>query len=906
MKKFSVLTVQKKYPHESWLSIKELVYNANHLVEHLRELRKFFDFYGVLSDELLNKGTELFSYKTIHILLSLKKKIEYLNKFYTKNDLVSAIATVNELDEVQFRNYWAAYFLVCQELQTTIVSAFENRLRFTGKILNLEDISNQSMEDELYQLINQLCSQISELKLKTPELIVLVNDSELTEKKTSISSFIPTNEEHLFFSMPEEIKVSILSHLEIEDLLSIHIASKELSMVAATAFAVRFKKNPAEVISHLSQITSKEAYDFVEGYRRTSEYKALNSLVENKMPMSDHEVACYMLTRHEVQLPDIEQLRTISTAPHIDKKTREHLLLLIENAQEIDIVRNSYFSPANPQKAYALLDLFKKTFPESYINLLPSIDLQQVNLSGFDLSHASLSHAHFYCINMSAIGLFQANLSYANLIDVCLDNAQLEQANLGYANLRRATLRHANLKKASLRSADLSGALLEGSLIDDADFTGTNLAYAQFINVDMRKIDLRQINVEWTYLKNLRLVPETALEQVQTLEDFFNSFEKKLVTHTLGSRTKWRIQMLKDLKRLMIPSAFPPETNILFLKKILAHYPLETFSSTIFVKKHPFKNIFEQFGLIQVEYSMNEEKLPLEDEIISILDECQERIDNAPIDDERISFEGLDSRLAQCLAKVPELTNLNQICQLSSHHFFLLQLLYHGHYLNLKPYLVNYPRNNLRHRSGSQHYASQIFDGELFHLEQLQKIQPEELDTYLFGDKDFIIRQSGSSLKRVKLGGLFINYTSKGSCSAKVEIIDFQNRQLKFGFTVDIGHYSSAKTEMYLPFKLLGDLESRYGNYLYAKDIPYIRAGFELRATITQFIFVTQKGPIPELIPITRIAPCPENTNTDVCINIRDDKDEIPLLGENRYGLYHRKAKDPCFAVVEKMLCVLT
>ena len=443
--------------------------------------------------------------------------------------------------------------------------------------------------------------------------------------------------------MPEEVQVSILTHGDIEDLLAAQIASKNLSRVAAEAFAVRFKKNPAQVISHLSQIAPKEAYDFVEGYRRTSEYKALKSLVENKMQMSDHEVACYMLTRHHKVLPGIEQLRNVSNAPYLDEKTRVHLRVLILLAQKVDkhyldaktrrhlreLIQPAqkvdkpyldektsghlrmYAPEVDIEKSTALFDLFKTNFLKTYLNLLPFITFSEVNMVDADLSHVSLSHFGFGWKNMSAMSLFQANLSYADLntsklrqanlrqanllhailVDACLDNALLEKANLSHANMQNITLRQANLKQAILRWADLSGAVFEGTLIEGADFTGTNLTCARFINVDMRTIDLSQLNVEWTYLKKVRLVPEAALEHAEKLEDFFNSFEKNLVTHTPGSRMKWRIQMLKDLKRLMIPSSLKPETNMLFLKKYSLIILLKH-SQALFLSKSIHLNIY--------------------------------------------------------------------------------------------------------------------------------------------------------------------------------------------------------------------------------------------------------------------------------------------------------------------------
>ena len=93
---------------------------------------------------------------------------------------------------------------------------------------------------------------------------------------------------------------------------------------------------------------------------------------------------------------------------------------------------------------------------------------------------------------------------------------------------------------------------------------------------------------------------------------------------------------------------------------------------------------------------------------------------------------------------------------------------------------MNYPRT----LGSSLKYASQVFDGELFHHEQLQKIQSNELDSYLYGDEDFVSQQCGR--KVVKLGGLIITYTKKGMSSCIIQIIDFHNRRLKFGFALNL------------------------------------------------------------------------------------------------------------------------
>ncbi|QMT61527.1 pentapeptide repeat-containing protein [Legionella sp. PC997] len=925
MKKLNEFQIKKIYPQMS--DIGGLISIAERLAPELRKLQQFCDTYSVPNDELLNKSTELFPPKMIYILLSLKKRIDYLKEWmafvdelYGVDALICIIVLQNGLNEIQFRNHWTAFFSMCDKMITHVVNIFNKRLSENDTSHTPKDI------DERYQLIKHLYVQIINFSLKAREFILLLDDSESSDQHTLGPSLTPTNE-HPFFTLPEEVKARIFSHLNTEDVLSTLLASKDLSNTAMASFAARFKKNPTQVISYLNQITAEEAYDFVEGYRCTTEYKSLKSLIEHNMPMSDQEVACYMLTRHDSHLPNIEQLRTICTATSLDEKTRTHLQILFQNTLEVDIASQAGCLPKNPEKMNALFELFLTNYLNSYLNLLPSIDFDQVNLVGIDLSHAPLSHKQMVRMDMSATRLCGTNLSYANLesstlkkanlqhanlhhtklVKVCLDNAFLQQANLNHADLRYTTLCKTILKQANLRWANLCGAKLDGTVIEGADFTGTNLAYAQLINLDMRTVNLSQFNVEWTYLRNVRVVPDAALEHVEALEEFFKSFEKNLEHHSHGSQMKWRIQMIKDLKRLMCSLSQSQETYLLFLKKILAHYPPETFTSTIFSKKHPFKQLFERSQLLEVDHEIEEVELPLQAEMISILDKLQERIDHLT-PDTPIRFKKLRNNFYNCVTKVPDITNVNQICRFSTHHFFLLQLFYFigtNQKKLFKPYLVSYPQDNLKAMHHSQRYASQIFDGELFDLRKLQTIHPEELDHYLYNEEDFIIKHSGRNLNRVKLGGLFISYVpgGKGSCLSKVEIIDYENRCLTSGFTIDSSRYSALKTELYLPLNVFDDKATTVECNLYSDEISAIQAALELRANITQFIFATQKGPVPELIPITRIAPLSEDKKTKSPSSIENA--EHLLLGENPFGLYHQKPKKPHSKVAEKMLCVL-
>lgn len=891
MIKLNLLHLASYYPHLSKSSIKAVIWQAHLFMQQVEELAKFLHFYD-LHDEAHIKDFERFSFPMIHVVLSLKKRIDALYKEAENGVLIHVISLQNELDHTLLQEHFAAFFLKCAELQKSIKNLFDKRLEYTAKNLSAENSCDQNLENELRGSITTLRSQLNDLKQSTHALTVCMQRSCLSGNQDAVSSVEPTNRDHLFFSMPEEIKVSILAHLNVEDLLTVQIASKKLLTTAATAFAVHFKKKPAQVLAHLNQLPPEKAYAFVEGYRRTSEYKALTCLVEQKLPMSNLEIACYMLTRHHNQFPDLEQLKITCNDPHIDLNTRDHLLVLMKNVPTIDGYR-LFYSPAYIEQNNKLFVLFQQNYPKRYINLLPSIDLEKIELIGADLSYAPLSHAHIRNTDMSAMNLFQANLSYADL--------------------RYSTLKQTNLQQANLAWANWNGARFIGTLIDGANFTGANLGNAQFINVDMRTIDLSQVHVEWCYLSNVRLVPNSALEDTDKLDAFFCSFEKTLMTHPLGSQMKLRWHMLKDLKQLLMRFSLSPENKMMYFKLILTHYPLETFSRFLFIKmKHPLKKLFEKKGLIPVDDTQEKIGFPLQEEVISILDKLQDRLDHAD-DASEIYLSDLADKFSQCFTRVPGLTNVNQICHLSSHYFFLLQLFYYYKPLSytnsVKPYLVNCSANTLKAPQPPQKYASQIFDGELFDIKRLQKINPEELYSYLYGEEDFVTKEEKTGLNRVKLGGLLISYTPGwiGTYTSTVEIIDFQNKKLEFGFSID-GKDNFLKPELSYPLNMLNyDVLTHYGSGLDPDKIADIRAALELRKNLVNYILATQQGPLPEMIPLTRIVPLTKKDDTQAVVNRSNHLTEAPLPGNSPHGLFYRKTDcDFSLTVAEKISCLLT
>ena len=543
-----------------------------------------------------------------------------------------------------------------------------------------------------------------------------------------------------------------------------------------------------------------------------------------------------------------------------------------------------------------------------------------------------------------------------------LKNAILENTNFLRANLTNADFSYAKLINTNLRWANLSGAKFVNTIITNSDFTGANLIHAKFVNVDLRNIYLKGLNLDGSYLENVLLIPDLALKNLKKLEIFFNSFEKELSSHTPGSLQNLRKHMLEDLESYLNNDWVNTEYKRAIVQLVFSHYPPEQFSSSDFQKdSHPFQTLFESFEFIQKQNKTMSTQSPLQEKVIDVMNELDQRIKNSlieeritrsrnqildglkkPIQDEvqkirltsdlqgsnkdeliakiectlqnelvqrtlsvienelkgrfksqklkedislaakeglrilidqeispppssncysnkyaddSIALEDFVDTLEQCITEASGLIHINQICELSSYHLYLLHTLYHTEYrvspkLAFKPFFVNYPFNSNLSDRGMCHFSSQIFDGEKFDITLLQNIQPEERDAYIYGDEDFIISRPGRSWNEVKLGGLLFSFCpgGKGSGECQVNIIDFQNKQLKSGFNINVARYNSLRYGLFLPLDISANYNATLSrSALYPENIVDAKAAFELKRWTINYIFSTQKGPVPEL-----------------------------------------------------------
>jgi uncharacterized protein YjbI with pentapeptide repeats len=138
-------------------------------------------------------------------------------------------------------------------------------------------------------------------------------------------------------------------------------------------------------------------------------------------------------------------------------------------------------------------------------------DVVEMIVSAKGNHHLNLAHRDLSGLNLADLDLHGADLSYCNLFGADLSAANLQGANLSYATLDRATLIKADFSNAILENASIRRpnvfsdmnlhpgdlplfryAILARSRVtarlDGADFTGANLANANFVVWEERNL----------------------------------------------------------------------------------------------------------------------------------------------------------------------------------------------------------------------------------------------------------------------------------------------------------------------------------------------------------------------------------------------------------------------------------
>jgi uncharacterized protein YjbI with pentapeptide repeats len=158
----------------------------------------------------------------------------------------------------------------------------------------------------------------------------------------------------------------------------------------------------------------------------------------------------------------------------------EFLAILKKSVEAWNTWRMQGHLPSEPDLAAADLDAEILRGANLSAANLSAVVLRSSDLRAANLTEANLSKAHLQYVDLS-----RANISGADLTWADLTKAQLVAANLRQADLRWAKLNDANLGGADLRGARLHTAVIIGAKLAGTDFTGAEIGYTSFANVDL-------------------------------------------------------------------------------------------------------------------------------------------------------------------------------------------------------------------------------------------------------------------------------------------------------------------------------------------------------------------------------------------------------------------------------------
>ncbi len=109
-----------------------------------------------------------------------------------------------------------------------------------------------------------------------------------------------------------------------------------------------------------------------------------------------------------------------------------------------------------------------------------------------------------------------------------LENGNFAQANLENFNFSAANLKGINLAGANLRGVDFSGADLTGANLEGADLTGANLEGAKLVQANLKKVKLHEANLSGIDLTDAIFleidIDKLSLEEIQELIEYLATY----------------------------------------------------------------------------------------------------------------------------------------------------------------------------------------------------------------------------------------------------------------------------------------------------------------------------------------------------------------------------------------------
>jgi uncharacterized protein YjbI with pentapeptide repeats len=233
-------------------------------------------------------------------------------------------------------------------------------------------------------------------------------------------------------------------------------------------------------------------------------------------------------------------------------------------------------------------------------------DLSGANLTGMYPGRMALTgtipdQVDFAGVDLTTAHFARADLAWADLTGDHLIGANLRGADLTRADLRRADLARANLSGADLTRACLFRANLHEVLLGGVELTGANLARADFTGA----------NIGWTVFGDVNL---STVRGLDTLRHFGPS--------TIGINTLYRSQ--GNIPEAFLPGAGVPEDMISYSKSLVGQ-PFQYYSC--FISYSSRDEALAQ--CLHADLQANEVRCWFAPEDLKIGDEFRSRIDES-------------------------------------------------------------------------------------------------------------------------------------------------------------------------------------------------------------------------------------------------------------------------------------
>ncbi|PWY56687.1 hypothetical protein DGG96_04570 [Legionella qingyii] len=810
---------------------------AKGLLEHLNVLNEFFHHYTFPKDthEDIYATTE----RTNQYVTAVFELQPVLNELIQKWDGIeselrllshamqllatgksSALGDSFEHELTQFFKCLPVLLEHINEVTSHINDRDEERRYHDQSIL----VEVRVLQEHLQQILHQLSGvQLHDVDEKAVSAVAAAPSKALdvTEDVKDI------NQDNPFFSLPDEMMMSILRHLPPQDLLNARwMAKSKTAVVDATLEMIT---RPYFIIDYLSHADGIAGHQFTAFYQRTPRYQELKRKVLANEPLTAEETICYTLTRDCNVLP--ANLTEAMQELPLDEATKNHLELIRAASEEIraiDDIYIRYFSwptegIANKAMAHrANLLEHLKLHPNQFVNVLAGANFSVGHFSGVDFS-------------------------YLNLRGI---------------NFREADLRGTNFSGAFLAGVNLNSALLFGADFTDAKLGGVQLHCVNCDGMDLSAMNLEGIDFEWAYIRGAKLLPAGALNSPEELSAVLAQFVQSIANHSSGSKRKLQEHMLAEIaQHLELSTEHSLREKIDLLDVALA----EIDPGELIVGVFPFQNacqkLKEKMTSAQpiqdiADHPLKNEAKEILERILGMLhgtDEAEEKRPSWLPKRKQINVQAYMRQcrlLVDCIKKYPELNNGLKVANalgISPEMWHMLYTTYpafFNFYPSYSPILVDYPRDKQQTDDEARYYASEVFNGYKFNIRLLQKIKWNELDRYLYGEEDFVILEGNEfDEKKVKLGDLLITFCPKGSDFPKFEVIDFERHKLKPAFSINLAHYGNISLEACVPFDPFDiDPSQKFKAFwLTVDDIQYFPAAYALKQQIIERVFASER-----------------------------------------------------------------